>query len=690
MNKVYAIICLIGCAFFSLASPGMAATYPVKVGPTGRYLVDQNNQPFMIVGDSPQSLIGNLSQPQVVSYFADRAAHGFNSAWVNLLCDSYTACNRDGTTFDGIPPFTTPGDLSTPNSVYFARVDTYLNIAAAYGITVFLDPIETGGWLDVLRSNGVTKAFNYGVYLGNRYNNFPNIVWMSGNDFQTWQTASDDALVLAVVKGIKSVDPNHIHTAELNYDSSTTLDDPNWASLAGLNAAYTYYPTYAEVLHGYNQSPTLPTFLVEAHYEGENVGGEMGTPLVLRLQAYWTMLVGGAGQLYGNTYTWQFLSNWQSNLDTPGVTQLGYWNNLFSAYPWYNLLPDQNHTVVTAGYGTFSTVGNTSASNYMTTAYLPDGSLVMAYVPTIRTFTVQMTQLAGTVTAQWFDPTNGTYTTVPGSPFPNTQSQTFTTPGNNSAGDSDWILLLTASTNDTTPPTVPTNVSATAITPSQVSVTWSASTDNIGVAGYKIFRNGPQVGTSATTTFTDTGLAANTSYTYAVSAYDTAGNNSAESASTTVTTPTTTITLGETRVLSTDDSGNANLLPAQGAYLSQTGTLQSLSFYVTQVAGKLRLGVYDATGAGGQPGNKLAETNEITPVVGWNTATVTTPVTLNAGNYWLAYLPSDNNLHFVKGQTAGISEVFISYPYGIMPETFGTPIGGDSYHWSFYGTLNIR
>ena len=98
----------------------------------------------------------------------------------------------------------------------------------------------------------------------------------------------------------------------------------------------------------------------------------------------------------------------------------------------------------------------------------------------------------------------------------------------------------------------------------------------------------------------------------------------------------------------------------------------------------------DATGAGGLPGRKLAETNEIAPVVGWNSAAVLTPVTLNAGTYWLAYLPSDSNLHVVKGQTAGISEVYISYPYGIMPETFGTPNGGDSYHCSFAATLNIR
>src|SRR5262249_50598665 len=59
---------------------------------------------------------------------------------------------------------------------------------------------------------------------------------------------------------------------------------------------------------------------------------------------------------------------------------------------------------------------------------------------------------------------------------------------------------------------------------------WTASTDNVGVAGYKIYRNGTQVGTATGTTYTDTGLGSSTSYTYTVSAYDAAGNNSAQSA----------------------------------------------------------------------------------------------------------------------------------------------------------------
>ena len=60
----------------------------------------------------------------------------------------------------------------------------------------------------------------------------------------------------------------------------------------------------------------------------------------------------------------------------------------------------------------------------------------------------------------------------------------------------------------------------------------------MGVTGYKIYRGGTQIGTSAVTNYTDTGLTASTAYSYTVSAYDAAGNNSAQSAALQVTTKT--------------------------------------------------------------------------------------------------------------------------------------------------------
>jgi hypothetical protein len=112
----------------------------------------------------------------------------------------------------------------------------------------------------------------------------------------------------------------------------------------------------------------------------------------------------------------------------------------------------------------------------------------------------------------------------------------YTLTASNSAGSTQAQVLVTVVISDTQPPTVPANLSATAVSSSQISLSWSASTDNVAVTGYKIFQNGAQVGTSATTSYTDNGLTAATTYSYKVSAFDAAGNNSNQSAAAVATT----------------------------------------------------------------------------------------------------------------------------------------------------------
>jgi chitodextrinase len=89
---------------------------------------------------------------------------------------------------------------------------------------------------------------------------------------------------------------------------------------------------------------------------------------------------------------------------------------------------------------------------------------------------------------------------------------------------------------DITAPSVPTNLLATALSTSQINLSWTASTDNVGVADYTIYRGGVKVGTSATNSYSDIGLNPSTAYTYTVDAYDAAGNHSTQSSAASATT----------------------------------------------------------------------------------------------------------------------------------------------------------
>lgn len=158
-----------------------------------------------------------------------------------------------------------------------------------------------------------------------------------------------------------------------------------------------------------------------------------------------------------------------------------------------------------------------------------------------------------------------------------------------------------------------------------------------------------------------------------------------------------TITMGEPTVLSEYACCDDGLLVAQEAVLSQAATLRSVSFYVCGPSecgqpseGQLRFGVYDATGPSGGPGVKKAETNEITPVEGWNTVNVVTPVALPAGTYWLAYAHTSPVLSYNVTFFSGAQSRYYSFTYGPLPATFSVTPSITDTRWSFYATLETE
>ncbi len=114
--------------------------------------------------------------------------------------------------------------------------------------------------------------------------------------------------------------------------------------------------------------------------------------------------------------------------------------------------------------------------------------------------------------------------------------------GNVSAASSTVNVTTLAVVVDTQAPTAPTNLASSSVTSTSCSLSWTASTDNIGVTGYEVYKNGVLLTTVTTTSYAVTGLTASTAYTFYVKAKDAAGNVSAASSTINVTTSATTIT----------------------------------------------------------------------------------------------------------------------------------------------------
>jgi fibronectin type 3 domain-containing protein len=104
-------------------------------------------------------------------------------------------------------------------------------------------------------------------------------------------------------------------------------------------------------------------------------------------------------------------------------------------------------------------------------------------------------------------------------------------------GTSPDLTFATPASADSQPPEAPTNLTAVIGTDGNVHLSWSASTDNVGVNGYQVIRNDKQLASSSTTSYVDSTAPADSTNTYAVVAIDAAGNVSAPSDTVNVTTP---------------------------------------------------------------------------------------------------------------------------------------------------------
>ena len=160
----------------------------------------------------------------------------------------------------------------------------------------------------------------------------------------------------------------------------------------------------------------------------------------------------------------------------------------------------------------------------------------------------------------------------------------------NISPNSATASVTTGSAADTTPPSTPTGLTGAAAGSSGANLSWSASTDNVGVTGYIVRRNGVQVATPATTSYADTGLSAATTYSYTVAARDAAGNISPNSATASVTTGDTPPPPSNSAGLTWDSVTDPNLSgyrlyfgTAPGTYLQPVGQGTSVGNVTTYI-----------------------------------------------------------------------------------------------------------
>jgi hypothetical protein len=420
----------------------VSGRFPLHVEPGKHYLVDAQGAPFLIQGDTAWSAMVQLTREEVDQYLEDRRLKGFNTVLVELI--EHEFADSPPRNQYGQGPFTSPGDFGTPNEAYFQHVDYVIASAAAKGLLVMLTPAYVGsgggsqGWWQEMQSNGVAKLRAYGQYLGNRYRNSPNILWVQGGDFNV----PNKDLVRAIVNGIRDVETVSLHTYHGERGSTAIEAFGTADAWLTVNTIYTN-ATYvvSEAFQEYNRS-SMPFFLIEAEYENEGVD-DRG----VRTQAYQSILSGSSGHLMGNNPMWYFNApgwpnysgrTWQQELNSAGARSVKAMSEIFSHQAWWKLVPDMNGSFVVAGIG--------SGFDRTASAKADDGSFATIYIPLNHSVTVNTNLLTGPrVTARWCDPLTGVCTATAGSPLARSNAQVLTPTGNNSGGDGDWVLVLESS-----------------------------------------------------------------------------------------------------------------------------------------------------------------------------------------------------------------------------------------------------
>jgi len=187
------------------------------------------------------------------------------------------------------------------------------------------------------------------------------------------------------------------------------------------------------------------------------------------------------------------------------------------------------------GTGSFTQDVTFSGGNYQITFKAAQRPI---YQGSTQTFTVKV----GTQTVGTFTPTtNNTYLSYTSNSFTANGVQTVSFVGTNpNGGDNtafiDLVSIVAAGAADTQAPSVPSGLTSSAITQSSFTLSWTASTDNVGVTAYDVLKNGTSLGTTTSTSINVTGLVAGSTSAMTVKAKDAAGNISAASATLNVTT----------------------------------------------------------------------------------------------------------------------------------------------------------
>ncbi|WP_026462906.1 glycoside hydrolase family 140 protein [Adhaeribacter aquaticus] len=441
------IITLLTFALQNLTS----AQTNLRVSDNGRYLVYKNGKPFFYLGDTAWELFHRLNREEATTYLKNRAEKGFTAIQAVVLAE------HDGL-HDPNPYGQTPlinDDPAKPNEAYFEHVDFIVNKAEELGLYIAMLPT----WGDKVFKNkwgvgpeifNTQNIYTYGKYLGNRYKNKKNIIWVIGGDRNPRENSQDVEIWRSLAKGITEGvggQENALMTyhpqPQKEGSSSTWFQQDDWLDFNMFQTGHCPDVKVWELMGGdYNRTPVKPTMDGEPLYEEIPVcfDTKNGYAQVvdIRRRAYISLFAGAHGFTYGCNNIWQMYAPgrkptinptrfWYESLDLPGANAMTDVRKLIESRPMLDRVPDQS-LITNSPDNQQERIQATRGKDY-----------AFIYSASGNPFEVNMGKISGKqVNAFWFDPRTGKSTKA--GAHKNTGKLKFMPP--TKGDDQDWVLVL--------------------------------------------------------------------------------------------------------------------------------------------------------------------------------------------------------------------------------------------------------
>lgn len=419
----------------------------LQVSGNQRFLVHEDGIPFFYLGDTAWELFHRLNREEAETYLENRRGKGFTVIQAVALAE-----------LDGLNTPNAYGDRplidndpARPNEAYFEHVDYIVETAEQKGMFIGMLPTWGDKWDKKWGVGPVVftpeNARIYGEFLGSRYRERPNIIWILGGD-RIPENETHLTIIRAMAEGIRSGDGGrHLMTyhPQGGHSSSEWFHGDDWLDFNMLQSGHSerYLPNYAPVSEDYLLTPSKPCMDGEPRYEDHPVdwNPEKGWfhEFDVRQAAYWGLFAGGHGHTYGCHNIWQMYEPgrepvssarhaWYNTMDLPGAWDMMHVRALLESRPFLARVPDQSIVASVQSPG----AGHVRATRGESYAFV--------YIPLGDEVTIQLGKISGKqVKAWWYNPRSGESMDI--DTFANTGTRSFDAPGPTVRGN-DWLLVL--------------------------------------------------------------------------------------------------------------------------------------------------------------------------------------------------------------------------------------------------------